>query len=114
MYRHRSHADPEGFELWTKEDQDEFPFQYVVDLRNRIESTCKVARENLYKAQGRQARFYNRKAKARNLKVGDKVLILIPNKANKANKLMLVESKGFTTSTSSKSTLREKTMTTPI
>jgi hypothetical protein len=73
-------------ELWTHEDQDpeiRTTFQYVVDLRNRVEETCSLARENLAKAATKQAKYFNQKAKHRNLKVGDKVLVLIPNKANK-------------------------------
>lgn len=73
-------------ELWTKEEQNDetrTTFQYVVDLRNRIEGTCKMARDNLSKASMKQAEYFNRKSKQRKFKVGDKVLILIPNKNNK-------------------------------
>ena len=40
-------------ELWTKEIQDpdvKSTYQYVIDLRERLETTCKLARDNLEKA----------------------------------------------------------------
>lgn len=77
-------------ELWTNEEQGEelrATFQYVVDLRNQIEDTCRMARENLAKASARQAKYFNRKAKDRQLKVGDKVLVLLPDKTNKLQML---------------------------
>ena len=73
-------------ELWTKQEQTEevrTTFQYVLDLRNRIEDTCKIARENLSKASQRQAKYFNKKAKQRKFNVGDKVLILLADKKNK-------------------------------
>eukprot|EP00745_Piridium_sociabile_P045225 TRINITY_DN9715_c0_g1_i3.p2 TRINITY_DN9715_c0_g1~~TRINITY_DN9715_c0_g1_i3.p2 ORF type:complete len:489 (-),score=73.55 TRINITY_DN9715_c0_g1_i3:457-1923(-) len=73
-------------EVWTKEEQSEetrTTFQYVVDLRNRIEGTCKLAKQNLEKASARQAAYFNKKTKPRKFKVGDKVLVLLPNKRNK-------------------------------
>lgn len=76
-------------ELWTKEgenDEEEdvrTTFQYVVDLRNRIEETCRMARENLVKATKRHARNFDRRAKERSLQVGDKVLVLLSDNTNK-------------------------------
>ncbi|PVD27371.1 hypothetical protein C0Q70_12529 [Pomacea canaliculata] len=73
-------------ELWTKEEENEekrTTFQYIVDLRNRIEDTCRLARENLRTAAGKQALHFNKRAKPRCFKVGDQVLILLPTKNNK-------------------------------
>ncbi|XP_062599512.1 uncharacterized protein LOC134261046 [Saccostrea cucullata] len=73
-------------ELWTKEiddDQVKSTYQYVLDLRERLETTAEIARENLEKASQRQARFYNRSTRARSMKVGDKVLVLLPTDSNK-------------------------------
>lgn len=73
-------------ELWTKEigESDmKTTYQYVVDLQNRLEKTYDIAHGNLEKASKRYAAFYNRRAKAKQLKVGDKVLVLLPTKANK-------------------------------
>ena len=40
-------------ELWTGDCQDEIrnTYQYVLELRNRLEETCQLAREILYEAQ---------------------------------------------------------------
>ena len=73
-------------ELWTKEEmsgEKRTTFQYVVDLKSRIDSTCKLARESLEKASKRQAKYFNRKTKPRKFRVGQKVLLLVPNKRNK-------------------------------
>ncbi|XP_021346938.1 uncharacterized protein LOC110446222, partial [Mizuhopecten yessoensis] len=73
-------------ELWTKElpdDEVKTTYQYVVDLREKLEETCRLANESLQVARGRQKRHYNKRAKLRNLKVGDKVLVLLPTKKNK-------------------------------
>lgn len=73
-------------ELWTKEIEDpevKTTYQYVIDLRDRIESTCELTRQNLVSASKKQARYYNKSAKQRNMKVGDKVLILLPTDNNK-------------------------------
>ncbi|XP_076465351.1 uncharacterized protein LOC143297064 [Babylonia areolata] len=57
--------------------------EYVVDLRNRIAESCAMAQENLTRAATRYKRHFDAKAKSRTFKRGDKVLILIPTKANK-------------------------------
>ena len=58
-------------------------FQYVLDLRDRLKSPAALARENLEKASRRRAKYFNRTARARTLKVGDKVLVLLPTDSNK-------------------------------
>ena len=73
-------------ELWTKETPDcevKTTYQYVVDLRNRIEETCKWAQESLAKSQGLAKRHFDKKARLRSLNVGDQVLILRPTSNNK-------------------------------
>ena len=73
-------------ELWTNEKPDEevkTTYQYVNDLRNRIEETCNLAHESLMHAQLRYKSHFDRKAKLRVLKPGDKVLILLPTDLNK-------------------------------
>jgi hypothetical protein len=75
--------------LWTEEQADEqvrTTSEYVVDLRNRIEETCKLARQNLSAASQRHAEVFNRRTVERSFQPGDKVLLLLP--ANK-NKLQL-------------------------
>ena len=60
-------------------DQDEDPevktlYQYVVDLRDRVEETCKMAKEELAKVQVRNQKYYNKRTRDRKLQVGDSVL----------------------------------------
>ena len=71
---------------WTDEDVPEerkTTAEYVIDLRNKIEETCKIARENLKKAARKQAKYFNRKTVPRSFKKGEKVLLLRPLKHNK-------------------------------
>ncbi|KAL8569564.1 hypothetical protein ACOMHN_044702 [Nucella lapillus] len=73
-------------QLWTKELKDEevkAASQYVVDLRNKIEDTCKIARESLAKAAQTHKKEFDKRAAPRKLKVGDKVLLLLPGRQNK-------------------------------
>jgi hypothetical protein len=72
--------------LWTKEIADpqvKSTYEYVLDLRERLESTSQLARENLEKASRRQAKYYNKSARARTMNVGDKILVLLPTDSNK-------------------------------
>ena len=73
-------------ELWTKEQEAEevkTTYQYVVDLRNRLEETCQFARESLQRARQIQKRQFDKKTKERKLEAGDKVLLLLPTDHNK-------------------------------
>jgi len=73
-------------ELWTKEISDpeiKSTYQFVIDLRDKLESTCKLAKENLKLASSKYKVLYDRTAKVRNLKVGDKVLVFLPTDKNK-------------------------------
>ncbi|XP_070191283.1 uncharacterized protein [Littorina saxatilis] len=73
-------------QTWTEEEisgEQKTTAEYVVNLRNRIEETCNVARENLKKAASKQAHFFNKKTKPRTLEVGKRVLLLRPVKNNK-------------------------------
>lgn len=72
-------------ELWTKEVNDpevRTTYQYIVDLKERLESTCTMAKENLEKATQRYRVNYNKRAKKRDMKVGEKVLVLLPTSSN--------------------------------
>ena len=80
-------------ELWTEEfDEAEVKtsYQYVIDLREKLEQTLKLAREELKRSQARYQRYYNRNAKYRKFVVGDKVLILLPTDKN----MLLMQWKG--------------------
>jgi hypothetical protein len=68
-------------QLWTDEEADEETrtvAEYVVDLRNRIEDTCQLAREQLQKASHRYKQIFDKKAVQRTFAVGSKVLVLLP------------------------------------
>lgn len=58
-------------------------YSYIIDLNERLESTCKLAREELVKAQELDMSYQNRKASDRTFKVGDKMLLLLPTDHNK-------------------------------
>ena len=73
-------------ELWASEINDEqvlSTYQYVIELRERLEQTCKLARENLEKMQVKQKVYYDKRARSRKFGVGDKVLLLLPTDSNK-------------------------------
>ena len=73
-------------ELWTKEvniPEVKSSYEYVTELRERLEDSLKLAQEELEKSQKRYKRQYDRKAKPRRLEVGDRVLILLPTDSNK-------------------------------
>ena len=72
--------------IWADEDineQTKTTYQYVLELRERLESTRKLAHDELRKAQGNQHKWFNKKTKAKHLKEGDQVLLLLPTKLNK-------------------------------
>ena len=54
-----------------------------MDLRNRIEETCKLVQRNLSQAGDRYKRHFDKKTQARSFKAGDQVLLLLPTKHNK-------------------------------
>src|SRR5215469_6165258 len=73
-------------ELWTKEvteNEIRNSYAYVLELRERIEKTLKLANENLGKAQARYKSYYDRRAKERKFKIKDLVLVLLPTSHNK-------------------------------
>nr|XP_034325279.1 uncharacterized protein LOC105323550 isoform X4 [Crassostrea gigas] len=73
-------------ELWTKEVTDpdiKTTYQYVVDLKDRLQSTCELAKENLERSSQRYRTYYNKRARQRDMKEGEKVLVLLPTASNK-------------------------------
>ena len=73
-------------ELWDDEEPDpevKATYTYVLDLADRLQSTCELAREELVKAKVVQKSYYDRKAKLRRLSPGDKCLVLLPTAHNK-------------------------------
>ena len=50
--------------IWTDEDEDpevKTLYQYVVNLRDRVEETCKMAKVELAKVQVRNQKYYNKR-----------------------------------------------------
>ncbi len=73
-------------QYWTQDETDEDGkpvYKYVVDLKQRLHETCELAQEALADAQKRQKMYYDRKARPKSLKIGSKVLLLLPVKRNK-------------------------------
>ena len=58
-------------------------YRYVLQLRERLGSTLKIAQDSLGKMSRKYKRYYDRKAGNRKLKVSDKALTLLPTKTNK-------------------------------
>ena len=73
-------------EPWTGEtDGTEIKtsYQYVFELRERLDNTLKIAQEELLKSQKKNKTLYDRRAKRREFQKGDKVLLLLPTDTNK-------------------------------
>ena len=73
-------------ELWTKEQEDseiKTTYQYIIDLKERLQETCTMAHEMLAKSTARYKEYYDRGKKPRQLYVGDKVLVLLPTDQSK-------------------------------
>ena len=80
--------------LWTKKVENEetkITYQYILDLKARLEETCKLVHASLGESQKKQKTYYDRKTENRKLKPGDKVLLLLPTDDNK----LLVQWKGL-------------------
>ena len=73
-------------ELWSGEVNNEqvlSTYQYVIELRERLEQTCQLVRDNLEKVKFKQKTYYDKLARSRKFDVGDKVLLLVPTESNK-------------------------------
>ena len=70
-------------ETWTGESEEGVPgAACVVEMRNRLHEMTELVRENAGRAQQRQKRVYDRRAKQRSLDAGDQVLVLLPKPRN--------------------------------
>ena len=58
-------------------------YEYVTELRERLEDSLKLAQEELQKSQKCYKKYYDRTAKSRHLEVGEQVLILLLTDSNK-------------------------------
>jgi len=73
-------------DIWSNqklESEVQTTYQYVLDLQERLQETCELARHELSKAQCKQKRYYDVKTRDRELKTGDKVLLLLSTDHNK-------------------------------
>lgn len=73
-------------ELWVQErvtPEVKSTYQYVLDLQERLEKTHQLAREELQRMSHKYRKHYNAKTKSKDLKAGDKVLLLLPTDSNK-------------------------------
>ena len=80
-------------ELLTNEEVEperKTEYEYVIELRERLVESWKMAQENLKQSARRYKMYYDRGARKRKLKVGNKVLVLLPTEQNK----LLVRWKG--------------------
>ena len=67
--------------LWTQEDDDadvRTTYQYVLELKERLEHTTQIAQEELRNAQRYQKRHYDLRARQQQFEKGDMVLVLLP------------------------------------
>lgn len=72
--------------LWTKDTDDvevKNTYEYVFELRNKMEQTLQIAQEELRKSQTRYKHYYDRRSKKRTFQPGDEVLVLLPSNNNK-------------------------------
>ena len=80
-------------QLWTKEVEEpevKNSYQYVFELREKLEDTLKLAHSELEKAQQKGKHYYDRKSKVRKSQPGEKLLVLLPTDHNK----LLMQRKG--------------------
>ena len=80
-------------ELWSGETNGteiKTSYQFVLELRERLQNTMKIAQEELLKSRKKNKTRYDRRAKRREFQEGDKVLLLLPADMNK----LLMQRKG--------------------
>jgi hypothetical protein len=73
-------------ELWTKEieaPEVKSSYQYIIELRERLDEGLELAHEALAQAQNRYKKYYDKKARIRRFKIGEEVLMLLPTNSNK-------------------------------
>src|SRR6218665_2978246 len=67
----------------TTEPDEKTTYEYVDDLRNRLQETCHLAQENLKQASDKYKLYFDKHAKPRKFEPEDKVLLLLPTDSNK-------------------------------
>ena len=72
--------------IWTEEEgqiEARTSYQYVFELREKLEEIIKVDREKLERSQGRYKQYFDKRSKERRFDVADEVLVLLPTDNNK-------------------------------
>ena len=72
--------------MWSKEKNDpdiQNSYQYVIDLKDNLRTTCEVVKQELEKSDKRYKHYYDSSKRPRNLEVGEKVLVLFRTESNK-------------------------------
>ena len=65
-------------EVWLAVDASEDVITQVTNVRHRLRKATEFARRNLQRAQGNMKTWYDKKARQRKFKPGDKLLALLP------------------------------------
>ena len=65
-------------ETWLAEDIHSNILDHVSDLHDRLFTAARLAQTNLKDAQGRMKQWYDKRARPRTFKPGNKVLVLLP------------------------------------
>ena len=72
--------------MWTGETDGtevKTSFQCVLELRERLDNTMKIAQEKLLKSRKKNKTLYDRRARRKEFQECDKVLLLLPTDTNK-------------------------------
>ncbi|XP_073732325.1 uncharacterized protein [Misgurnus anguillicaudatus] len=65
-------------ENWLDDTKSKNLLDYVSSFRYKLHRACELATKNLIGAQSKMKRWFDKKAKARQFKPGDKVLVFLP------------------------------------
>ena len=75
-------------ELWTKDvevPEVKNSYQYVFELREKLEDTLNITHSELQKAQQKGKHYYDRKTKVRKFQEGDKSTCVTANRPQQAS-----------------------------
>lgn len=73
-------------DLWEDSEvptDERSTFQYVIDLREKLEDCAKIAAQNAEVSSARYRSYFDVKSQNRHFKPGDEVLVLLPDKTSK-------------------------------
>lgn len=72
-------------EMWTGDEpvEEQTVFTHLTEMRKRLEQMSELVQSNMTASQKKQKEHYDKKLKEQPLKVGDKVLVLIPSRKSK-------------------------------